>query len=226
MSARRSRVAAVLGAILTATYPLAVYIGLTRFSARGLGLVLLVALVPGLALRIGSIDRARLSAHLWPVLRVPLSVAAIVAVAALLDERQLFLWLPVLINLMLLGQFAASLRAEVSMIERFARLADPELPEGGVAYCRKVTVVWCGFFLVNGAIAGILALTAPIAWWALYTGAIAYGLIGLLFAGEFVVRRAIFRRFGDTLPDRVLAALIGRREPDASPGSSDRGTPP
>lgn len=226
MSARRSRVAAVLGAILTATYPLAVYVGLTRFSARGLGLVLLVALVPGLALRIGSIDRARLSAHLWPVLRVPLSVAAIVAVAALLDERQLFLWLPVLINLMLLGQFAASLRAEVSMIERFARLADPELPEGGVAYCRKVTVVWCGFFLVNGAIAGILALTAPIAWWALYTGAIAYGLIGLLFAGEFVVRRAIFRRFGDTLPDRVLAALIGRREPDASPGSSDRGTPP
>ena len=155
-----------------------------------------------------------------------LSVAAIVAVAALLDERQLFLLLPVLINLMLLGQFAASLRAEVSMIERFARLADPELPEGGVAYCRKVTVVWCGFFLVNGAIAGILALTAPIAWWALYTGAIAYGLIGLLFAGEFVVRRAIFRRFGDTLPDRVLAALIGRREPDASPGSSDRGTPP
>lgn len=226
MSARRSRVAAVLGAILTATYPLAVYVGLTRFSARGLGLVLLVALVPGLALRIGSIDRARLSAHLWPVLRVPLSVAAIVAVAALLDERQLFLWLPVLINLMLLGQFAASLRAEVSMIERFARLAEPELPEGGVAYCRKVTVVWCGFFLVNGAIAGILALTAPIAWWALYTGAIAYGLIGLLFAGEFVVRRAIFRRFGDTLPDRVLAALIGRREPDASPGSSDRGTPP
>ena len=36
---------AVLNGILVAAYPIAVYVGLTRFSARGVGLLLLVLLL-------------------------------------------------------------------------------------------------------------------------------------------------------------------------------------
>ena len=53
-----------------------------------------------------------------------------------------------------------------------------------------------------------LALFAPLAWWSLYTGLVAYFLMGLLFTVEFVVRKATFRRFGDSLPDRVLARIL------------------
>jgi uncharacterized membrane protein len=62
------------------------------------------------------------------------------------------------------------------------------------AYARKVTAVWCGFFVVNGAIAGGLALWGTERTWALYTGGVAYVLMGLLFAGELAVRQVVKRR--------------------------------
>jgi uncharacterized membrane protein len=45
------------------------------------------------------------------------------------------------------------------------------------------------FFAVNAAVAAGLAFFATYAWWALYTGGIAYALIGTIFAIEFAVRR-------------------------------------
>lgn len=196
---------AALRGVFVATYPLLVYVGVTRWSSRALGLVLLVALVPGLVARARRADRA----HLWPVLRVPLSIAALVGLGALLDDPRFFFALPVLVNMMLLANFAASLRGPVSMVERFARMQEPELPPGGEAYCRKVTIAWCWFFVANAAASAALGLWAPIAWWGLYVGGIAYLLIGLMFTVEYVVRKVTFRRFSDALPDRLLRRVLG-----------------
>ncbi|MCB9565659.1 MAG: hypothetical protein H6710_00255 [Myxococcales bacterium] len=190
--------------VLVLAYPAAVYLGLTRYGARELGLLLLLLLLPGLI----SKARAAAPGDLWEVLKVPLTVALMIGLGALLDDARLFLALPVLVNLLLLGHFAASLRGPVSLVERMARLQEPELPPGGPAYCRRVTQVWCVFFVINAGIAAILALFAPLAWWSLYTGLVAYFLMGLLFTVEFVVRKATFRRFGDSLPDRVLARIL------------------
>src|SRR5690606_34759048 len=98
---------------------------------------------------------------------------------------RLFLALPVLVNLGLLANFAASLRGPVSLVERFARLQEPELPPGGPAYCRKVTVAWCGFFVANAVVCAALAVWAPVSWWMLYTGLIGYLLIGVMFTVEY-----------------------------------------
>ncbi|MFY0542160.1 hypothetical protein [Nannocystis pusilla] len=145
---------------------------------------------------------------LWPVLRVPLSLFGLFAVAALSGEQRLFMALPVLVNLGLLANFAASLRGPVSLVERFARLQEPDLPPGGPAYCRTWTKIWCGFFVANALVSAGLALWAPVAWWTLYTGLLAYLLIGVMFTVEYVVRKATFRRFGDGLPDRLLRRLL------------------
>ncbi len=196
---------AALRGVFVAAYPLLVYVGVTRWSPRILGLVLLAALVPGLVARARQADRA----HLWPVLRVPLSIAGLVGLGAILDEPRFFYALPVLVNLMLLANFAASLRGPVSMVERFARMQEPELPPGGEAYCRKVTIVWCWFFVANAAACAAFGLWAPVAWWGLYVGGIAYLLIGVMFTGEYVVRKATFRRFSDALPDRLLRRVLG-----------------
>ncbi len=196
---------AVVNTILFAGYPVVVYVGLTEWGPRSVALLLLLCVVPGLLIRLATTARA----HLWPVLRVPLTVLATLGLGAVLDDPRMLLAMPVLINCVLFVNFATSLRGEVSIVERFARVQDPDLPPGGPAYCRKVTKVWCGFFVVNGAIAGVLALVGPTSWWALYTGGIAYLLIGLLFTVEFIVRKAIFRRFGSSLPDRILAPILG-----------------
>lgn len=74
------------------------------------------------------------------------------------------------------------------MIERLARLQQPDLPAKGVLYTRRVTQVWCGFFIINGSIAFITAVWASFELWSLYNGLIAYLLMALLFAGEYLIR--------------------------------------
>jgi uncharacterized membrane protein len=168
---------------LVACYPLAVYFGLLHLSARSLGLLLMLLLLPGLWLK----WRAARREDLLAVARLPLSVLALVALAALFDERRFVLALPVLINAALLFQFARSLRA-TPMVERFARMQQPQLGPDHVRYCRVVTQVWCGFFVLNGALGAAFALWGSPAQWALYNGLIAYLLMGLLATGEYVVR--------------------------------------
>ena len=86
-----------------------------------------------------------------------LSAAGLVLVglAALLDEADWMLWYPVLVNASLLSVFGASLFSGMPVVERLARLGlrGKPLPPEGVAYTRRVTAVWCGFFVVNGSIA-------------------------------------------------------------------------
>ena len=98
---------------------------------------------------------------------------------------------PVVVNAALLGVFAYSLIVPPSAIERIARMREPHLPPQAIAYTRRVTQIWCGFFTVNGAIALYTALYASTTHWSLYNGFIAYILIGLLFAGEYYVRRRV-----------------------------------
>jgi uncharacterized membrane protein len=91
----------------------------------------------------------------------------------------------------MLSLFGMSLMRGMPMVERLARLTDPELPDIAIRYTRQVTQIWCLFFLFNGLIATGLTLWAPLSWWTLYTGLIAYGLMGILFAGEWLVRQRV-----------------------------------
>lgn len=101
---------------------------------------------------------------------------------------------PVLVNVGLLAVFGASLFTPVSMVERFARMTEPELPAVAVAYTRRVTQLWCGFFICNGTLALVAAIWASEALWSLYTGVISYLLMGLLFGGEYIYRLRFKRR--------------------------------
>jgi uncharacterized membrane protein len=176
------RVYAVLFVAFSATYPLLVYAALGRFSPRWLAL-LLVALV---VLRAAAVRQP-----FWWVMTGGIAVLALSGFFAnALAPLKLY---PVLVNAVLLVVFAASLHWPPSAVERMARLQHPDLPPRGVAYTRKVTWMWCGFFIVNGVLAIITALWAGERVWALYNGLIAYVLMGLLFAGEWLVRRRVMR---------------------------------
>lgn len=111
-----------------------------------------------------------------------------------IDRPDAMYWYPVLVSGLMLLVFGGSLFAEQTIIERLARLRQPDLPPEGVRYTRRVTQVWCGFFVVNATI--VLLLIALQAWqaWALYTGLIAYGLMGLLFVGEWCCRQRLTRK--------------------------------
>lgn len=165
-------------------YPFAVYFGIERLSPRLFALLL------------GGLWLARaLTAARRPGNRL-LAAAALLFCAALwlLDSPALLRWYPVLINLALLGLFGLSLKFGPPVIERLARLSEPQLPPSGVRYTRRVTWVWLLFFLFNVLFVTALTLWAPLAWWTLYNGLIAYLLMGLLFAGEWLVRQRVRSR--------------------------------
>src|SRR3546814_9842236 len=73
--------------------------------------------------------------------------------------------------------FFLSLLQPPSMIERFARIVEPNLPETGVWYTRQVTKIWCAFFVLNGAAALYTSTVASMEIWTLYNGSIAYALM-------------------------------------------------
>jgi uncharacterized membrane protein len=95
---------------------------------------------------------------------------------------------PVIVSVGFFLLFAGSLYYPPPIIERIARLQHPDLPEQGIIYTRKVTKVWCVFFVINGSIATATALWCSFAWWSLYNGLIAYLLSALLMGIEYLVR--------------------------------------
>ena len=101
---------------------------------------------------------------------------------------------PVLVNGGLLAVFVASLRNPPTLAERIARLRTPNLPQVAVAYTRRVTQVWCVFFVGNGLVALWTALWSPDHAWFIYNGVIAYVLVGALFGGEWLVRQRVLHR--------------------------------
>ncbi len=198
-------VTAVINTTLVLLYPALVYLALTHWSLRGGGLLLVGVVIGAFVMR----ARGRRRAELWAVARLPLAVVGLIVLGVVLNDPVYVLLMPVLINAALLVGFGVTLRQPVSMVERFARLQHPDLPDAHLPYCRKVTLVWCVFFVVNGTIAAGLALWAPVSWWALYTGIIAYALMGCMFTGEYIVRKVRFREFGTGLHDRALRRIIG-----------------
>lgn len=94
----------VVGVLFLATYPVVVYVAITRWNLRAAAVLLV--LVPMLSLRY----RNRSREQLWAVVQVPLAVLAVLILAALTNDRRLVLALPVLVNAVLLLHFAGSLR--------------------------------------------------------------------------------------------------------------------
>jgi acyl-coenzyme A synthetase/AMP-(fatty) acid ligase len=82
------------------------------------------------------------------------------------------------------------------MIYRFAILQDKSIPgsfgEAWIAaYCRKVSLVWSGFFIFNGSIAAWTIFFGSDVLWSIYNGGISYILMGTLFAGEYIIRKKV-----------------------------------
>lgn len=112
----------------------------------------------------------------------------------LLRDRHLLLWYPVVVNVVMLMLFGGSLWTAMPLVERLARLREPELPPRAVAYVRRVTQIWCLFFVINGGIALATCLAGSVWWWTFWNGMASYLLMGSLMAGEWWMRRRLRAR--------------------------------
>ena len=166
----------IVFAVLLACWPLLVYVSYPVLGHWPL-------LIAGALLLAWRLPQARGLAML---------AAAVLIGLGLLGQAELGMRsYPVAVNLVMLLVFAGSLIKGPPLIEQLARLREPDLPPRAIAYTRRVTQAWCGFFLANGSVAAWTAWQASFELWALYNGVIGYLLIGAMFAAEWIIRRRV-----------------------------------
>jgi uncharacterized membrane protein len=130
------------------------------------------------------VQKQQVKSMVLPVLvGIGLTASSVIA-----KRHDWLLYYPVVINISMLALFAYSLKLGPSMVERLARLKEPDLPDEATPYLKKVTLIWCGLFIFNGAVALYTARYASLEVWTLYNGLIAYLLIGSLLGGEWLYR--------------------------------------
>ncbi|ONG10909.1 DNA gyrase subunit B [Aeromonas hydrophila] len=182
------------GALLL--YPLAVYWGLTHAGQTplllGLLLIFSLRLLPGLLK--GRVRLGPLPEWLWLGRLLACIGLGLTLLSALFSARHWLLYYPLAVSLALLCLFGWSLTRPMSLVERLARLQDPALPPAAIGYTRRVTQVWCGFFVINGALAAFTIWHGDLALWSLYNGLISYALMGGLMGAEYLVRRRLLKR--------------------------------
>ena len=120
--------------------------------------------------------------------------------------KEIFLRLySVVISGTFLVVFGSTLFAGPNIIFRFATLADKSIKgssfENQVCnYCKKVTIVWCCFFIINGSISVYTAFWGSAELWAIYNGGISYVLMGILFVVEYIIRKMVDRKMIKAFP--------------------------
>jgi uncharacterized membrane protein len=175
------KLSSILLPVIGLLYPFFVYFGMEHVST------------PVFAMILGAVWLIRAPALLrqpgghW-MLGAALAYCVMLAFSG---EALMLRWYPTLISALLLFVFGISLKYGPPMVERIARVREPDLPPEAVPYTRKVTRVWVGFFVFNGLMSTALTLWAPLSWWMLYNGFIAYLIMGVLFGGEWLLRRRL-----------------------------------
>lgn len=166
--------------IFTVFYSLALYFGANYFEPWKISGILIVLLFVKLVTSYSDNHWSR-----------PLLIVGLLYFGFALWSNNLvsLRFYPALVSGVLLIIFSWSLVSPPSLIECLARLQHPDLPPEGVIYTRRVTQVWCGFFIVNGVIAFATAVWSSFEVWSIYNGLIAYLLAGMLMGGEYIIRR-------------------------------------
>ena len=176
----------VLSAVVLLAYPFAVYFGIEQYGLSMVGILLIAAL----GIRLFSVQRSQLKELKYVARISAITGISLVALGMAFKQYGWLTFYPVVVNLAMLIVFASSFKQSQTIIERLARLQQPDLPASGVAYTRKVTAVWCIFFVANGLFA-LYTCFHSLELWTLYNGLISYLLAGALFAIEWIVRQFI-----------------------------------
>lgn len=183
----RKRLAGAL-AVTGLAYPLLVYFGSQVLPPGSIAIALLGFIV----LQSTVLAESPAKRSLLTVSAVAALIVVAIGMAAPLISLKAY---PILICAGLSVLFGHSLLRPPTVIERIARLRQPDLNAAAISYLCKVTVVWLCFFVVNAAISGVTAIWGSFEAWTLYNGLISYLLIGTIFAGELAVRHFVRHRF-------------------------------
>lgn len=179
----------VLIAVLTISYPFLIYFGLS--SKLDVSVLAIAGGIIAITQFVFRSMEAKNNFRLF--LPLTIGLVATYTMAYFLKDSLFMKFTPVLISLNFFIIFTASIIKPPSMVERFARIRFKDLPSEAIPYCRKVTFIWIAFFIGNGSVAFWTAFQ-DLKTWAFYNGFLAYILMGILFAAEFLYRTFFLKK--------------------------------
>jgi uncharacterized membrane protein len=177
---------AVIGGV---AYPVLVYFGLSHLPP----VVLVMFGLALIGLRLLGARHVSLSGTRPTVVALAAAGSGLAGLLFLAPHAAALAY-PIVISLATATVFGMSLIWPPSVVERIVRVREPDLSPHGVAYARKVTIVWTVFLVLNAAISAAYMLWGTLEQWTLWNGLVSYVMMGILFVVEIGVRRIVRRR--------------------------------
>jgi len=192
------RIIIIISSVIAALYPFFVYYFLVirKIPLRHLSLFVIAF---ALASFIAATSKKK------SFFRVSLLLFAVGVICLFTDSSIVLKFYPLLMNILLLVSFGSTFFFRPNMIFRFAVMQDKSI-KGSLgerrieAYCVKVTLFWCVFFIFNGSITAWTIFFGSDEVWSVYNGGISYLLIGLFFAVELLVRKTVQKNIPKAFP--------------------------
>lgn len=94
---------------------------------------------------------------------------------------------PVIVNFVLFCIFFGSTFSEETVIQKMAKLMEPNIKPKALEYTRRLTYLWSIFMLANFLISLATVFMSEKVW-AIYNGFLSYMLVGGFFIIEYMVR--------------------------------------
>lgn len=102
---------------------------------------------------------------------------------------------PVVVNCFIFLVFFISSFSKETVIQKFAKLTEPNIKPKALEYTRKLTYYWAIFTFFNFLIS-LWTVFLPQKIWSIYNGIISYILVGSFFAIEYFVRKRFKKKYG------------------------------
>jgi uncharacterized membrane protein len=191
----RKNPAKILFGALAILYPLLVFCALVVFNlpVRYLSIGIIV-----FAIAYSVINSRNAKGRRGAILFIsPAILCAIGAVSLCMGDSPLVLKLyPALADLAYLTIFTSSFLVPPPLADYFIEIFDrgikDRIPRPQFErYCFRATLVWCVFFVLDGAIALLTVFFGSDIIWAIYNSGITYVIMGFIFFGEFIVLKMI-----------------------------------
>lgn len=128
---------------------------------------------------------------------------------------------PVVINLALAVFFGATLRAgSTPLIEQMMHFEYQGLapPPPLQSYARRLTEIWVAYFVGVAVVSVILAYSAPLVIWSLFTNILNYVFAIALLFGQYLHRLLRYRVYGTFMPWDTLRLMARQPWPGRAAG--------
>ncbi len=177
----------IIMALVAIIYPILIYFGISKFSINTVsGLVFVFGVIRFALVLIAEKD-SQIADKLKQLI-TPAIIIMIAILSFLSSSHGWFQLYPILVSGSLLSLFYRSLFAEKTIIQYYAEKTKKKFTDFEIHYIRKVTKVWCLFFIINMIISFITWQYFSLKIWTLYNALISYLLMGSLFILEFAYR--------------------------------------